>query len=99
MAYKQIDEENFLDRDTYRRIKKMDRATLERLIHDIYARGRKKGLMGRHFEFYITGMMLRRITGEKFIQDLMKLSWRHFLHVFAVVAILSKNIRLARMNC
>ena len=44
MAYKQIDEENFLDRDTFRRIKKMNRATLERLIDDIYERGRKKGL-------------------------------------------------------
>ncbi|HOO07021.1 MAG TPA: hypothetical protein P5092_09560 [Ruminococcus sp.] len=41
---KQIDEENFLDRDTYRRIKKMDRATLEGLIQDIFERGRKKGL-------------------------------------------------------
>ena len=41
---KQIDEENLLDRDTYRRIKKMDRATLEGLIQDIFDRGRKKGL-------------------------------------------------------
>lgn len=41
---KQIDEENFLDRDTYRRIKKMDRATLEGLIQDIFEQGRKKGL-------------------------------------------------------
>ncbi len=41
---KQIDEENLLDRDTYRRIKKMDRATLEGLIQDIFERGRKKGL-------------------------------------------------------
>lgn len=36
--------EPFLDRDTYRRIKKMDRATLEGLIQDIFERGRKKGL-------------------------------------------------------
>lgn len=36
--------EALLDRDTYRRIKKMDRATLEGLIQDIFERGRKKGL-------------------------------------------------------
>lgn len=36
--------EPLLDRDTYRRIKKMDRATLEGLIQDIFERGRKKGL-------------------------------------------------------
>lgn len=36
--------EQILDRDTYRRIKKMDRATLEGLIQDIFERGRKKGL-------------------------------------------------------
>ena len=36
--------EPILDRDTYRRIKKMDRATLEGLIQDIFERGRKKGL-------------------------------------------------------
>lgn len=41
---KQIDEEKFLDRDTYRRIKKMDRATLEGLIQDIFEQGRKKEL-------------------------------------------------------
>lgn len=40
---KQIDEENLLlDRDTYRRIKKMGRATLEGLIQDIFERRRKK---------------------------------------------------------
>lgn len=36
--------EQILDRNTYRRIKKMDRATLEELIQDIFKRGRKKGL-------------------------------------------------------
>lgn len=36
--------EPLLDRDTYRRIKKMDRATLEGLIQDIFERGRKKGI-------------------------------------------------------
>ena len=36
--------EQILDRDTYRRIKKMDRATLEGLIQDIFERDRKKGL-------------------------------------------------------
>lgn len=36
--------EPLLDRDTYRRIKKMDRATLEGFIQDIFERGRKKGL-------------------------------------------------------
>ena len=36
--------EPLLERDTYRRIKKMDRATLEGLIQDIFKRGRKKGL-------------------------------------------------------
>lgn len=36
--------EQILDRNTYRRIKKMDRATLEGLIQDIFERGRKKGL-------------------------------------------------------
>ena len=36
--------EQILDRNTYRRIKKMDRATLEGLIQDIFKRGRKKGL-------------------------------------------------------
>ena len=36
--------EQILDRDIYRRIKKMDRATLEGLIQDIFERGRKKGL-------------------------------------------------------
>ena len=36
--------EQILDRNTYRRIKKMDRATLEELIQDIFERGRKKGL-------------------------------------------------------
>ncbi|WP_294413335.1 hypothetical protein [uncultured Ruminococcus sp.] len=36
--------EPLLDRDTYRRIKKMDRATLEGVIQDIFERGRKKGL-------------------------------------------------------
>lgn len=39
------DIEQLLDRDTYRRIKKMDRATLEGLIQDIFERGRKKGLV------------------------------------------------------
>lgn len=38
------DIEQLLDRDTYRRIKKMDRATLEGLIQDIFERGRRKGL-------------------------------------------------------
>ena len=33
-----------LDRDTYRKIKKMDRETLQGLIQDIYESGRKKGL-------------------------------------------------------
>ena len=37
-------EESLLDRDTYRRIKKMDRVALEGLIQDIFQRGRKKGL-------------------------------------------------------
>lgn len=36
--------EPLLDRDTYRHIKKMDRATLEGLIQNIFERGRKKGL-------------------------------------------------------
>ena len=36
--------EQILDRATYRRIKKMDRATLEGLIQDIFEQGRKKGL-------------------------------------------------------
>ncbi len=39
-----VEEELILDRDTYRRIKKMDRSTLEGLIQDIFERGRKKGL-------------------------------------------------------
>ena len=39
-----VSTEPLLDRDTYRRIKKMDRATLEGLIQDIFERGRKKGL-------------------------------------------------------
>lgn len=39
-----IEEELILDRDTYRRIKKMDRNNLEGLIQDIFDRGRKKGL-------------------------------------------------------
>ena len=39
-----IEEELILDRDTYRRIKKMDRNTLEGLIQDIFERGRKKVL-------------------------------------------------------
>ena len=38
------DIEQLLDRDTYRRIKKMDRVALEGLIQDIFERGRKKGL-------------------------------------------------------
>lgn len=38
------DIEQLLDRNTYRRIKKMNRATLEGLIQDIFERGRKKGL-------------------------------------------------------
>ena len=38
------DIEQLLDRNTYCRIKKMDRATLEGLIQDIFERGRKKGL-------------------------------------------------------
>lgn len=33
-----------LDRNLYRTIKKMDRATLEGLLNDIFERGRKKGL-------------------------------------------------------
>ena len=33
-----------LDRNTYRRIKKMDRVALEGLIQDIFERGHKKGL-------------------------------------------------------
>jgi flagellar biosynthesis/type III secretory pathway protein FliH len=33
-----------LDRNLYKSIKKMDRATLEGLIQDIYENGRKKGL-------------------------------------------------------
>ena len=42
---KQIDEENLLDRDTYRRIKKMDRATLEGLIQDILSVDGRKALL------------------------------------------------------
>ena len=38
------DDTILLDRDTYRRIKKMDRASLEALIQDIYESGHKKGL-------------------------------------------------------
>ena len=37
------DDAFLLDRDTYRKIKKMDRASLESLIQDIYESGRKKG--------------------------------------------------------
>lgn len=36
--------EPLLDRETYRKIKKMDRTTLQSLIQDIYDSGRKKGL-------------------------------------------------------
>ena len=44
-ADKHIAEEvTLLDRDIYRCVKKMDRATLEELIQDIFERGRKKGL-------------------------------------------------------
>ena len=38
------DIEQLLDRNTYRRIKKMDRVALEGLIQDIFEQGRKKGL-------------------------------------------------------
>ena len=38
------DDAFLLDRDTYRRIKKMDRASLEALIQDIHESGRRKGL-------------------------------------------------------
>ena len=38
------DDTILLDRNTYKSIKKMDRATLEGLIQDIFERGRKKGL-------------------------------------------------------
>ena len=38
------DIEQQLDRDTYCRIKKTDRVTLEWLIQDIFERGRKKGI-------------------------------------------------------
>ena len=37
------DDAFLLDRDTYRKVKKMDRATLESLIQDIYENGRRKG--------------------------------------------------------
>lgn len=37
--------EPLLDRDIYRRIKKMDRAILEGIIQDIFERGRNKGLV------------------------------------------------------
>jgi endonuclease III len=37
------DDAFLLDRDTYRRIKKMDRASLETLIQDIHESGRRKG--------------------------------------------------------
>lgn len=33
-----------LDRDTYRKIKKMDRASLEELIQNVHESGRRKGL-------------------------------------------------------
>jgi hypothetical protein len=38
------DDVPLLDRDTYRKIKKMDRASLETLIQDIHESGRQKGL-------------------------------------------------------
>ena len=38
------DDTILLDRDTYRKIKKMDRASLETLIQDIHESGRRKGL-------------------------------------------------------
>ena len=38
------DIEQQLDRDTYCRIKKTDRVTLEWLLQDIFERGRKKGI-------------------------------------------------------
>ena len=38
------DDAFLLDRDTYRRIKKMDRASLEALIQDIHESGSRKGL-------------------------------------------------------
>ena len=38
------DDAFLLDRDTYRKIKKMDRASLETLIQDIHESGRRKGL-------------------------------------------------------
>ena len=38
------DDVPLLDRDTYRKIKKMDRASLETLIQDIHESGRRKGL-------------------------------------------------------
>ena len=37
------DDAFLLDRDTYRKIKKMDRASLETLIQDIHESGRQKG--------------------------------------------------------
>ena len=37
------DDAFLLVRDTYRKVKKMDRATLESLIQDIYESGRRKG--------------------------------------------------------
>ena len=38
------DDTILLDRDTYRKIKKMDRTSLETLIQDIHESGRQKGL-------------------------------------------------------
>lgn len=38
------DDVPLLDRDTYRKIKKMDRASLEELIQNVHESGRRKGL-------------------------------------------------------
>lgn len=68
---KQIDEENLLDRNTYRRIKKMDRATLEELIQDIFEQGRKKGLAEAGVIVELTALhRIVKFCGNRIVDDI-----------------------------
>lgn len=85
------DDENgpLLDRNLYRTIKKMDRATLEGLLNDIFERGRKSGIEevqgdsssddGHVLDLREVEKEIRAIKGigEKRAEEIMRIFERH----------------------
>ena len=69
-----------LDRNLYKSIKKMDRATLEGLIQDIYENGRKKGVKETQATMStpltLTPCAMRSVAYPASVKNVRTISWR-----------------------